>query len=661
MAVKNELTVSSIKMLAMDMINKAGSGHPGVVFSSAPIIYALYMYELNITANNPTWINRDRFILSNGHASAALYSTLYHAGFNYSIEDLKRFRDIDSYTPGHPELNAELGIECSTGLLGQGVASAVGIALGERYLESICKSVNKKSKLIDFNTFVLCGDGDMQEGITYEALSFAGAQKLNKLTVIYDSNKMQIDGEVDNTFIDNIEERFESIGFDVINVKNGHNVSDIVDALQEAEKNDMPTLVIVNTKIGYGTSLEGTNAAHSKLLDDEEINSLKQKAKLNTEPFMVSEAIKNNMTDSIIKRVAKKYENWLKEYDLTRQNQDSNLSSLINLLERNEIEIDFDSTNYKINDNYCEEERVSNCKVINFIAPKTHFFVGGSADLAVSTKAVIDKSGLMSNDNPSGRNIAFGVREGAMAGILNGLSLLGIKTFGSTFLSFADYLKPAMRMSAMMELPVTYIFTHDSVNVGFDGATHEPIEQLTMLRSIPNMTVFRPADINEIIGSWEYILKNKGPACIILSKEKINILKHTNGKYVQYGAYIVRKEKYRLDGVIVATGSEVTTAIKIAEELFTGGIDIRVVSMPSMELFEKQNPLYEEKLLPKDVKIITLEAGSNKLWYRFASSKECAIGIDTFGASGKKEDVLKYCNFDYNSLLIKIRKMFESN
>ncbi|MBR4230552.1 MAG: transketolase [Bacilli bacterium] len=661
MAVKNDLTVNSIKMLAIDMINKAGSGHPGVVFSSAPILYALYMYQLNITANNPTWINRDRFILSNGHASAALYSTLYHAGFNYSVEDLKRFRDIDSYTPGHPELNVELGIECSTGLLGQGVASAVGIALGERYLESICKSVNKKSKLIDFNTFVLCGDGDMEEGITYEALSFAGTQKLNKLTVIYDSNKMQIDGEVDNTFIDNMEDRFASIGFEVINVKNGHNVSDIVDALDEAVKNDAPTLIIVNTKIGYGTSLEGTNAAHSKLLDEEEINDLKQKAKLNTEPFMVSDAIKNNMSDSIIKRVAKKYENWLKEYDLARQSQDSSILSLINLLEKDEFEIDFDSTNYKINENYCEEGRVSNCKVMNFIAPKTHFFLGGSADLAVSTKAVIDKSGLMSDDNPSGRNIAFGVREVAMAAILNGLSLLNIRTFGSTFLTFADYLKPSMRMSAMMNLPVTYIFTHDSVSVGFDGASHEPIEQLTMLRSIPNMLVFRPADINEIIGSWEYILKNKGPACIVLSKEKINILRHTNGKYVQYGAYIVRKEKYRLDGVIIATGSEVTTAIKIAEELFTGGIDLRVVSMPSMELFEKQNPLYEEKLLPKDVKIITLEAGSNKLWYRFASNKESAIGINMFGASGTKDDVLKYCEFDYNSLLIRIKKMFESN
>ena len=660
MAVKNELAVNSIKMLAMDMIAKAGSGHPGVVFSSTPILYALYLNELNVSVQNPTWINRDRFILSNGHASAALYSLLYHAGFNYSLEDLKRFRDIDSYTPGHPELNPEMGIECSTGVLGEGIANAVGIALAERYLESICKSSNKKSKLIDFNTYVLCGDGDLEEGISYEALSFAATQKLDKLIVIYDSNKIQIDGDVKNTFTEDIELRFEDLGFEVITIKNGNNISDISSAIKDAKKSDMPSLILVNTKIGYGTSLEGTNASHSKLLSENEIVKLKQKAKLNVEPFMVSEVVRNYITDTIVKRVSKKYETWKKEYDLAVQSGDSSLLSIINLLEKGELEIDFDSTNYKINDTYYEEGRISNSKVLNFIAPKTHFFLGGSADLAVPTRAVIEKSGLMSFDNPSGRNIAFGAREHAMGAILNGISLMGIKTFGSTFLAFSDHLKPSIRMSAIMNLPVTYIFTHDSITVGGDGVTHEPIEQLAMLRSIPNMRVFRPADINETIGTWEYILKNKGPACIVLSKEKLNILKHTNGKYVQYGAYIVRKEKYHLDGVIVATGSEVTTALKVAEELFTSGLDIRVVSMPSVELFEKQNPLYEEKLLPKEVKIITLEAGSTLTWHRFATNKDCAIGIDMFGASGKKDDVLKVCSFDYNSILMKIKKLLES-
>ena len=661
MASKNDLAVNSIKMLAIDMIQKSGSGHPGVVFSATPILYALYFHEMNVVAQNPTWLNRDRFILSNGHASASLYSLLYHAGFNYTIEDLKRYQDIDSYTPGNPELNTELGIECSTGYPGQGVACAVGIALGERYLESICKSVNKKSKLIDFNTYVLIGDSDIQNGTTYEALSFAGTQKLNKLTVIYDCNKVQNDGDVKTTFTEDIEERFESIGFTVIVVKNGSSINGIASALEEARENENPSLIIVNTKLGRGTTLEGSNTAHDTLLTKDEVADLKQKNKLYAEAFMVSDVIKNHMTEAIAKRVGKKYEEWMKEYENAKQSQDSKLLSIINLLEKGEFVIDFDSGNYQIKDTYCEEGVLSNFKVINFIAPKTHFYLGGSADLANKTKATIAKNGLMEDSNPSGRNIAFGSREGAMGGILNGLALLGIRTFGSTYLTNADSLKPAMRMSAMMGLPVTYIFTNDSIANAFEGSVLEPVEQLTMLRSIPKMNVFRPSDINEVIGSWEYILKNKGSACIVLSNEKLGILKHTNGKYVQYGAYIVRKEKYHLDGVIIATGSEVHTALKIAEELFASGIDLRIVSMPSIELFEKQNPLYEEKLLPKEVKIITLEAGSSRLWHRFASDKKYALGIDTFGSCGKKEDVLKVCEFDYNSLLIKIKKMFESN
>ena len=661
MASKNDVAINSIKMLGIDMINKAGSGHPGIVLGATPILYALYLNELNVIASKPNWMNRDRFVLSCGHGSAMLYSMLHFAGFDISLDDLKRFRDVDSYAPGHPEVNPYLGIECSTGPLGQGVATAVGMALAERYFESVCKNVDKKSNLVDYYTYVLCGDGDMQEGITYEALSFASAQKLKKLIVIYDSNKIQLDGDVANSFTEEVEERFEALDFNVITVKNGNNISDITSALKEARKSNMPSLIIVNTKIGKDSSLEGTNAVHGKPLANEEILTLKQKYKLSLEPFNYNEEIKKYVSENILKRVNKKYEKWLVEYNKAKESRNKDLVGIINLLEKDEFIIDFDSTNYQINEKYCEEGRVSNQKVMNFITPKTRFFLGGSADLSSSTKTIIDKSGIMSSENHSARNIAFGVREHAMGAILNGMALSGLRTFGSTFLAFADYLKPAMRMSALMNLPVTYVFTHDSVSIGADGPTHQPIEQLTMLRSIPNMKVFRPADINEIIGAWEYVMKNKGPASIVISKEKMNILKHTNGKYVQYGAYIVRKEKYHLDGIIVATGSEVATALKIAEELFTSGIDLRVVSMPSIELFLKQNPIYEEKLLPKDVKIITLEAGLTLLWHRFASDKNTALGIDTFGVSGKKEDTLKFLGFDYNSLLIKIKNMFESN
>jgi len=661
MAIKNDLAINTIKMLGIDMIAKAGSGHPGIVLGATPILYALYLNELNVLANKPDWMNRDRFVLSAGHGSAMLYSMLHMAGFDITLDDLKRFRDVDSYAPGHPEYNKALGIETTTGPLGQGIATAVGMALAERYFESICKNINKKSHLVDYYTYVLCGDGDLQEGISYEALSFAATQKLNKLIIIYDSNKVQLDGEVQSSCTEDVEGRFEALDFDVHVVKNGNNVSDISSAIKDARKSDMPSIIIVNTKIGKDTSYEGTNTAHAKMISNEEILNLKQKYKLPLDSFNYNEEVKNYVTDSILKRVNKKYENWLKEYNEAKESRNKDLVGIINLLEKNELFIDFDSANYQINEKYCEEGRISNQKAMNFIAPKTRFFLGGSADLSSSTKTIIEKSGMMSHDNPTGRNIAFGVREHAMAGILNGMALSGLKVYGSTFLSFADYLKPAMRLSSMMKLPVTYVFTHDSVSIGGDGPTHQPIEQLTMLRSIPNMTVFRPADINEIIGAWEYSIKNNEPISIVLSKEKMSIQKHTNGKYVKYGAYIVRKEKEHLDGIIIATGSEVGTALKIAEELFTQGLDLRIVSMPSMELFLKQNPVYEEKLLPKEVKRITLEAASTMLWNRFASDHTCTIGIDTFGVSGKKDDALKFVGFDYNSLLIKVKNMFESN
>ena len=661
MANKNEIAINSIKMLGMDMISKAGSGHPGIVLGAAPTLYALYLNELNVLANKPNWMNRDRFVLSSGHGSTMLYAMLHFAGFDISLDDLKRFRDVDSYCPGHPEVNETLGVDASTGPLGQGIATAVGMALAERYFENICRSVDKKCNLVDYYTYVLCGDGDLQEGISYEALSFASAQKLKKLIIIYDSNKVQLDGDVSNAFTEEIEDRFEALDFNVINVKNGNNISDITSAIKDAKKSNMPSLIVVNTKIGKDTTYEGTNKIHGKPLSNEEVLNLKQKYKLPLDPFVYSEEIKKYVTDTILSRTSKKYQNWLKEYDKAKVSGNKELLSIINLLEKGEFFVDFDSSNYQINEKYCEEGRLSNQKVMNFIAPKTRYFLGGSADLSSSTKTIIDKSGLMNYENPTGRNIAFGVREQAMGAILNGMALSGLRVFGSTFLSFADYVKPSMRLSSLMNLPVTYIFTHDSVSIGSDGPTHQPIEQLTMLRSMPNMTVFRPADINEIIGAWEYIIKNKGPASLIISKEKLNIQKHTNGKYVQYGAYIVRKEKYRLDGILIATGSEVATALKIAEELFTEGIDLRVVSMPSMELFLKQNPIYEEKLFPKDVKRITIEAGSTVMWHRFASDSKSVLGIDTFGISGKKDDALKFVGFDYNSLLMKVKNMFESN
>lgn len=654
-------TINSIKVLALDMIDKAGSGHPGIVLGAAPIIYALYKDHLKAIPSNSNWINRDRFVLSAGHGSALLYSLLYHAGYDIDIEELKHFRELNSLTPGHPEYRVTPGVDASTGPLGEGIGMAVGMALAERYLRTISNIEKKNSNLIDYYTYCLCGDGDLMEGVSYEALSFASAQNLNKLIILYDCNHVSLDSDTTNTFTEDIEIRFEALNFDILNVKNGNDYNEISKALKQAKKSNRPTIIICNTTIGKDSLLEGTNKVHGKPLSKEDLNSIKTKYKITNESFTVSQEVLNYFQNTINTRVGEVYKKWEEEYISIKESDNIGLHSLINLLERNTFVIDFDDTKFKISDEYNEELRESNHKIMNFISPKNPFFLGGSADLSSSCKTNLDKSSIQSEDNPVGKNIYFGVREHAMGAILNGMALSNLKVFGSTFLSFSDYQKPAIRMSALMNLPVTYIFTHDSVYVGPDGPTHEPVEQLTMLRTIPNFITFRPADINEIMGSWEYILKNNCPTALVISKEKRSKNKNTNAKFVKYGAYMIRKEKYHLDGIIIATGSEVEMAMDISKELFTMGIDTRVVSMPSMELFLKQNPKYEEQLLPKDVPTFVIEAGSSIIWNRFATKPEYIFGVNRFGMSGKTDEVIRYLKIDKNTILEKIANYLEKN
>ena len=653
MSKMDDATLNSIKILALDMINKAGSGHPGIVLGAAPILYALYKEQIEVIPSNPNWINRDRFVMSAGHGSALLYSMLYHMGYNIDLEELKQFREISSLTPGHPEVKVTPGVDVSTGPLGQGVGMAVGMALTERYLNAIVNIEDKNSSLIDYYTYCLCGDGDLMEGISYEALSFASTQNLNKLILLYDKNNVSLDSDTKKTFTEDIEIRFEALDFNIINVKNGSDYKEISKAIKSAKKSDRPSIIICNTVIGKDSKLEGTNAVHGKPLDNEDLMNIRSKYKMTTEPFEIKKEVLDYLQNYINKRVSKKYLEWQEEYTNIKE-ENSNLHMLVNLLERNAFVIDFDDTKFKISDEYREALRESNHKIMNFISPKSPFFLGGSADLSSSCKTNLDKSTIQSEENPVGKNIYFGVREHAMGAILNGMALSNLKVFGSTFLSFSDYLKPAIRMSALMNLPVTYIFTHDSVYVGQDGPTHEPIEQLSMLRTIPNFITFRPADINEIMGSWEYILKNNCPTALVISKEERSKQKNTNAKFVKYGAYMVRKEKYHLDGIIIATGQELEMAMEISKDLFTLGIDTRVVSMPSMELFLKQNPKYEEQLLPKDVPTFVIEAGSSLIWNRFASKPEYIFGVNKFGMSGKTEDVVKYLKIDKNTILEKI-------
>lgn len=654
MSKMDNLVINSIKVLALDMIDKAGSGHPGIVLGAAPIMYALYKDHLNVVPGKSDWINRDRFVMSAGHGSALLYSTLYHMGYNLDIEELKQFRRLNSLTPGHPEYRVTPGVDASTGPLGQGIGMAVGMALAERYLNSIVKIENSNSHLIDYYTYCLCGDGDLMEGISYEALSFAGAQKLNKLIILYDKNDVSLDSSTDVTFTEDIESRFDALGFNVLNVKKGNDYTEVSKAIKIAKKSDEPTIIICHTTIGEGSSLAGTNAVHGKPLTKEDLNNIKNNLKITNEAFNVNGEILNYIQSFINNRVSKVYMPWEEEYKQIKESDNIGLHSLINLLERNAFIIDFDDTKFKISDEYNEELRESNHKIMNFISPKNPFFLGGSADLSSSCKTNLDKSTIQSSKNPVGKNIYFGVREHAMGAILNGMALSNLKVYGSTFLSFSDYQKPAIRMSALMNLPVTYIYTHDSIYVGADGPTHEPIEQLSMLRTIPNFITFRPADINEIVGSWEYILKNNCATSLVISKEKRSKLKNTNAKFVKYGAYMIRKEKYHLDGIIIATGSEVAMAIDIAKELFTMGMDIRVVSMPSMELFLKQNPKYEEQLLPKEIPTFVIEAGASLIWNRFATYPEYIFGVNRFGMSGSSEEVVKFLKMDKAYILERI-------
>lgn len=650
----DDKAINSIKVLALDMIDKAKSGHPGIVLGAAPILYALYKENLNVIPSNSTWINRDRFVMSAGHGSALLYSTLYHMGYDIDIEELKHFRELNSLAPGHPEYKITPGADVSTGPLGQGVANAVGMALAERYLRNIVKCEKEDSDLIDYYTYCLCGDGDLMEGVSYEALSFASTQNLNKLILLYDKNDISLDSETNITFKENIYTRFEALDFNIIDVKNGSDYKEISKAIKSAKKSKRPSIIVCHTIIGEDSKLEGTNKVHGKPLDKEDLMYVKKELEYTLEPFHIDNEILNYLKNEVNKRVSTKYLEWQEEYANIKKEDNFGLHSLINLLERNAFIIDFDDTKFKISDEYKEALRDSNHKIMNFIAPKNPFFLGGSADLSSSCKTNLDKSTIQSEKNPLGKNIYFGVREHAMGAILNGMALSNLKVFGSTFLAFSDYLKPAIRMSALMNLPVTYIFTHDSVYVGEDGPTHEPVEQLTMLRTIPNFITFRPADINEILGSWEYILKNNCATSLVVSKEIRNKQKNTNAKFVKYGAYMVRKEKFHLDGIIIATGQELEMAMDISKELFTMGIDTRVVSMPSMELFLKQNPKYEEQLLPKDVKTFVIEAGSSLIWNRFATKPEYIFGVNKFGMSGKSEEIVKYLKIDKNTILEKI-------
>ena len=577
-------TISNIKSLGIDMIDQAGSGHPGIVLGAAPLIYTVYARHMNINTVDPTWICRDRFVLSAGHGSAMLNATLYLAGCNISLDDLKNFRRIGYKTPGHPEFGHTPGVDMTTGPLGQGIASAVGMAIGEKILENKFKLSDGKP-LINYNVYALVGDGDLMEGVSYEACSLAGTLNLDNLIVLYDSNNISLDGDISNTFTENVIDRFNAMGWHTEKVLNGTNVEDIDKAINRSKKSGKPSLIEVKTIIGNGSVNAGKNIVHGKCLSKEDIRSVKRGLDIKDEPFYVDVNNMNKFRNQIVERSARKYELWARNYREFMNNSNEDVIEVFNSF-FNPKKIDIINTDFNLDKGIKEATRVTNGKIMTTISKNIHNFIGGSADLSSSTNTYLKDMQDIKDNHYFGKNIWFGVREHSMGSILNGLALSGFKPFGSTFLTFSEYMKPAIRLSAHMNLPVNYIFTHDSINIGPDGPTHQPIEQLAMLRSTPNLMVFRPADANELIGCWDVMLNSSGPNALVLSRQDVRTLPSTVPEYVKYGAYPVRKERKQLHGIIIATGTEVFTSLLIAEQLYNEiGLDLRVISMPCQELF----------------------------------------------------------------------------
>lgn len=641
--------INVAKMLSIDMIDEAQSGHPGIALDIAPTIYTLFTNHLNINPNDPMWINRDRFVLSAGHGSAILYAMLYIAGYNITLKDLKEFRKLNSKTPGEPDVNITPGVDVSTGPLGQGIANAVGIALAERYLRNY-----ENNTIIDYYTYCLCGDGCLMEGISYEALAFAAVQRLNKLIILYDKNNISLDGDISVVSNEDIIKRFEALNFNVLSVEDGNNIQLINNAIDEAKKSDMPSIIIINTIIGNGSSMEGTAKVHGTPLTKDDIQNLRDKFNFKNSFYYNKELIKK-VRNKIDKRVKKVYQEWQINKESESKKKENKINKLLNLLEENKLEINMDCYLQKISDNFCEDMRITNNNIINYIANETDFFIGGCADVSGSTKLKINNSEVLNWNNVKGKNINFGVREHAMGAILNGMALNNMRVFGSTYLVFEDYLRPALRMSAMMDLPVTYIFYSSTMNK--EGPSHEAIEQKANLRLVPNINTFTPCDIVELIGCWKYIMKNHKTNVIIIETEKTNKIPNTNINLIDKGAYILQQEREKIDAIIISTGSELKIAIQIQKDLKMEGFDLRVVSMPCINLFLKQDSEYKLKVLPKKIKTFVIEAGNTLIWNTFATDNDYIIGINDFGKSGDKREVLEDMGMGYEEIKNKIKLM----
>jgi len=654
----SQKSVNAIKVLGVDAINKAKSGHPGVVMGAAPMAYSLFTKHLRVNPKKTDWINRDRFVLSAGHGSMLLYSLLHLSGFeDVSLEEVKNFRQWGSKTPGHPEFGHTKGIDATTGPLGQGISTAVGMALAERYLAA---KYNKDGyDLFDHYTYVICGDGDIMEGVASEASSFAAVQKLNKLVVLYDSNDICLDGETKDAFSENVRARYEAYGWNTILVEDGANVDAVSAAIEQAKKSDKPTLIEVKTIIGAGSpNRQGTNGVHGAPLGDEETALFRKEIGWENEPFDIPADVYADFKANVAERGENEYAKWEKLYADYKVKFPELAKELEEALTREDIKhLSKESFSFK-NVGEAQATRNSSQDAINSVAAVLPTFLGGSADLSHSNMTFIKGDGLQDDEHRTERNVQFGVREFAMATVLNGLTLHGgVRVFGGTFFVFSDYLKAALRLSALQNLPVTYVFTHDSIAVGEDGPTHEPIEHLASLRTIPNTYVFRPADATEAQAAWYLSQKtNDKPTSIVLTRQNLPILENSSFEKVAKGAYVVHETASDFDTILIATGSEVALAIDVARELEKDGSKVRVVSMPSVELFEEQSKEYKEELLPLNIRRrVSLEMGNSALWYKYVGLDGLAIGIDKFGASAPANKVIEEYGFTVEAVVEKIK------
>ena len=656
-----EMSVNAIRVLSADAIQKANSGHPGLPLGTAPVAYELFAKHMNYNPHNPDWVNRDRFVLSGGHGSMLLYSLFHLFGIgNLSLEEVKNFRQFGSLTPGHPEYGHTVGVEATTGPLGQGMAMAVGMAMAEAHLSSV---FNKEGfPVVDHYTYVLGGDGCMMEGISSECFSLAGTLGLSKLIVFYDSNNISIEGSTDIAFTEDVVTRFKAFGFQTIEVEDGNDLEAIGKAIEEAKADKTrPSLIKVNTLIGYGCpAKQGKASAHGEPLGVDNVAALKENINWPCRgDFEVPKEVYDHYKE-LADNMAKAEDKWNELFAAYVEKYPEMKELWDNYFDGYDMSDLFNSDEYWAKGDKPEATRSTSGTILNMIKKAMPNLIGGSADLAPSNKTNMKDAGDFSKDNYAGTNLHFGVREQAMAAIGNGLALHGgLKAFVATFFVFSDYVKPMARLSALMKLPLTYVFTHDSIGVGEDGPTHEPIEQLAAFRSLPDFTVFRPCDRTETAAAWMYAVENEcGPTGLVLTRQNLPQMEGSSKDALKGGYVIAESEKAVPDAIIIASGSEVSLAVNAKEELKKSGIDVRVVSMPSMELFDKQSAEYKESVLPNAVrKRVAVEALSDFGWYKYVGLDGRVIAMEGFGASGPAATLFEHFGFTVDNVVKTVKEV----